>query len=76
MLVQPAVLVVCCDAVRDRVGPANKLKLGRDLAVILVGMVTAVAADDLVCVGVAAFRLAATMRAGWRLRTKVQPSPG
>ena len=46
------------DAERDRVRTAYPLKLGRDLAVIKIRMVTAVAADDLERVGVAAFRLA------------------
>ena len=40
------------------VGPADLLKFRRDLAVIQVGMVTAVAADDFERVVVAALRLA------------------
>jgi hypothetical protein len=52
------VLLLGRHADRDRVGPADPLQLGRDIAVIQVGIVTAVAADDLVQVGVAALRLA------------------
>ena len=40
--------LVCHDAGRDQVGPADPLKLGGDLAVVQVGMVTAGAADDLI----------------------------
>jgi hypothetical protein len=58
LVVLPDVRHVGGDAVRDRVRPADPPKLGRDLGVVQVGMVTAVAADDLECVGVAAFRLA------------------
>ena len=52
----PGVLDVCSDARRDGVGPADPLKRGRDLTVVQAGVITAVAADDLVPVGVAAFR--------------------
>jgi hypothetical protein len=38
---QPEVLLVGGNALRDRVAPADQLKLRRDLAIIQVGMVTA-----------------------------------
>lgn len=50
-------LPVCRDAVRELVRPADPLKFKGDVAVIQVGMVTALAADELICIGVAAFRL-------------------
>jgi hypothetical protein len=75
-VVQPEMLLIYGHAVRDRVRPADPLKLGCDLAVVQVGVVTAVAADDLKRVGVAPSGRPSTMRTGWRLRTTVQPSPG
>src|SRR5262249_20288755 len=56
--VQFDVPLVCGNAGRDRVWPADPLKPRRDLGVIQVWIVTAVAADELKRVGVAAFRLA------------------
>jgi hypothetical protein len=53
------VLLVCCDADRHRVGPADQLEPGRDLAVIEIGIVAAIAADELKVVAVAALRTAA-----------------
>ena len=47
----------CFDACCDRVWPADLLKLARDLTVVEVGMVTAVAADDLEQAAVATLRL-------------------
>jgi hypothetical protein len=46
------------NAVCDRVRPADPLKPGKDLGVIQVGIITAIAADDLKHVAVAAFGLA------------------
>jgi hypothetical protein len=54
---KPDVLPVGRDADRKHVRPADPPKFSRDLAVIQVGMVTALTADELICVGVAAFRL-------------------
>jgi hypothetical protein len=48
------VFLVCGDARSDRVWPAYLLKPGRDVVVIQIGIVTAVAADELERVGVAA----------------------
>jgi hypothetical protein len=48
---------VCRDAVRKRVRPADSLMFRGDVAVVQVGMVTALAADELIRIGVAAFRL-------------------
>src|SRR5205823_14134109 len=56
LVVPPDVLHIRGNAVRYRVWPADPLKLGRDLAVVQIGMVAAVAADDLIQVRVAAFR--------------------
>ena len=50
------VLDVCGDARRAGVGPADPLQRARDLTVVQAGIITAVAADDLELVGVAAFR--------------------
>jgi hypothetical protein len=50
---KPDVLAVGRDADRKRVRPADPPKFSRDLAVIQVGMVTALAADELICIGVA-----------------------
>ncbi len=44
-------------AQRNRIRPADPLKPARDLAVIQVGIVTAVAADDLEHAGVTAIRM-------------------
>ena len=49
-----------------RVGPADPLKAGRDLGVVQVRVVTALAADELKRAGVAAFPLALLDVAGWR----------
>ena len=57
-LVPPDVLLVSGDALDKRIGAADPPEHRRDLAVIQVWMVTAIAADDLVRVGVAAFRTA------------------
>src|SRR5215467_2489593 len=73
LMVQPAVLPVCRNTGRDRVWPADQLQPGWQFAVIPVGIIAAVAADELERVGVAAFR-PSTVRAGWRRRTSVQPS--
>ena len=58
-LVPPGVLLIRFHAGRDRVRPADPLELRGDLLVIQVGIVTAIAADELIRVGVAAFRPAA-----------------
>jgi hypothetical protein len=58
LLVLRDVLLIRPNAGRDRVGPADPLKLGGDVAVIQAGIVATVAADDLKRVGVAAFWLA------------------
>jgi hypothetical protein len=52
------VLLVRCDAGRDGIGASDPLKLRRDIVVIQVGMITAVAADDLKQIGVTVCRLA------------------
>jgi hypothetical protein len=57
-VVPPDVLLIGGDARRDGIGAADLLKLGQDPAVIQVGIIPAVAADQLVRVGVAAFRSA------------------
>jgi hypothetical protein len=49
---KPDVLPVCRDAVRERVRPADPLKFRGDVAVIQVGIVTALAADELICIGI------------------------
>src|SRR5215831_1197116 len=54
----PQVVPVGGDPGRDRVRSADPLKLQWDIAVVQVGMVTAIAADDLEHAGVAALRLA------------------
>jgi hypothetical protein len=74
--VQPEVGFVRGDAVLDRVGPADQLKPGRDLAVIPAGIITAAAADYLECVGVGACARPSTTPVGWRRKTAVVPSPG
>jgi len=51
-------LLVCGDAGRDGVGPAKLLKPRGDVVVIQVGIVAAVAADELERVAVAASWLA------------------
>ena len=53
--VPPDVLDVGCDARGDGAGSADPLERGRDLTVVQAGIISAVAADDLVFVGVAAF---------------------
>jgi hypothetical protein len=57
-VVPPDVRYVGGNAVRDRVRPADLPKLRPDLGVIQVRMITAVAADDLKRIGIAAFRAA------------------
>jgi len=57
-VVLPDVLLVRGDARREPVGSADLLKLRRDLAVIQIRVISAVAADELVRVGAAAFRVA------------------
>src|SRR6266700_5811534 len=52
----PDVLLIRDDAGRNHVGPAEPLKLSRDVAVVQVGMITAVTADDLKRIRVASFR--------------------
>jgi hypothetical protein len=54
----PDVLFIGCDAGRDPIGASDPLKLRCDVVVVQIGMVTAVAADDLKQIGVTAFRLA------------------
>src|SRR6516165_10111778 len=56
--VPPQVVPVGGDPGRDLVRSADPLKLRRDLAIVQVGVVTAVAADDFEHAGVVAFRLA------------------
>jgi hypothetical protein len=51
----PGVLLICGYARRKPVGSADPLEPGWDLALIQAGLVTAVAADELKRVGVAAF---------------------
>jgi hypothetical protein len=58
LVAQVEVLLVCGNADCEQVWPAEQLKPGRDLLVIQVGIVTAVAADDLLQVGVGAFCMA------------------
>jgi len=58
LVVSPHVRRVSGHAVRYQVWPADPPQLGRDLGVVQVGMVTALAADDLERVAVAAFRTA------------------
>jgi hypothetical protein len=64
LLVQVNVLLIRCGTGRERVGAADQLKLGGDLEVIQAEIITAVAADDLKHVGVAACR-PAVHNAGW-----------
>jgi hypothetical protein len=52
---KPDVLPVCRDACRKPVRPADSLKSRSDVSVIQVGIIAAVAADELIVVGVAAF---------------------
>jgi hypothetical protein len=52
------VFLIRCQARPHRVGPADLLKPGRDLAVIQVRVVAAFGADELKRASVAAFRLA------------------
>jgi len=52
------VLLIRGKARRHRVGPSDPLKAGRDLGVVQVRVVTALAADELKRAGVAAFQLA------------------
>ena len=52
----PHVFLICGDARSDWVWPADLLELGGHMVVIQVGVVTAVAADELERVGVAALR--------------------
>ena len=52
---KPDVLPVCRDACRKPVRPADSLKSRRDVSVIQVGIIAAVAADELIVIGVAAF---------------------
>ena len=59
VLCQAGVLFIRFHAGRDRVRPADPLELRGDLLVIQVRIVTAIAADELIRVGVAAFRSAA-----------------
>ena len=74
--VLPDVLDVSSDARRAGVGPADPLQRARDLTVVQAGIITAVAADDLELVGVAAFRPALHDAGRRRRSTTVQPSPG
>jgi len=46
-MVSRKVLLICCEALAQRVRPAEPLKPGRDLGVVQIGIVAAVAADDL-----------------------------
>src|SRR5262249_18579228 len=55
LLVQPAVLLICRDTGRDQVWPAGQVQPGGAPGVIRVGIIAAVAADELEGVGVAAF---------------------
>ena len=55
---KPVVLPVCLDACRKPVRPADPLEVRCDIPVIQVGVIAAVAADELVGIGVAAFRTA------------------
>jgi len=59
-----------------RVRPADPLKPERDLGVIQVRVIAALAADELKRVGVAAFHPALHDAAGWRRRLAVRPWPG
>src|SRR6185312_10773767 len=52
---KPDVLPVCGDARRKPVRSANALKSRYDVSVIQVGIIAAVAADELIVIGVAAF---------------------
>src|SRR5580704_6207403 len=53
---KPGVLLVCRDARGNRVGPPGPPQLRWHVVVVQVGMITAVAADELERIGVAAFR--------------------
>ena len=55
LVLEPVVLAVCLDARRKRVRSADPLEMRWDVPVILVGIIAAVAADELVKVGLAAF---------------------
>jgi len=68
--------LICGDARNDWVWPADLLKPGRDVAVIQVGVVTAVAADELEHVGVAALRLAVDDAGGLAPKNKRPVIPG
>jgi len=61
-VLKPDVLSVGPDADRERVRSPDPPKFSRDLTVVQVGMVTALAADELICIGVAAFGLTLTVR--------------
>jgi hypothetical protein len=54
-MLNPDVLPVCRYTSRNRVRSADPLQVSRDVAVIQFGIVTAVAADELIGIGVAAF---------------------
>jgi hypothetical protein len=75
-LPQPAMILIGCKARLQRVRPADLLQPRGDLGVIQVGMVAALAADELELAGVAAFLRPSNTRAGWRRRLAVLPCPG
>src|SRR5204862_4175504 len=55
LMEKPDVLPVCRDACRKPVRPADSLKSRRDISEIQVRIIAAVAADELIVIGVAAF---------------------
>jgi hypothetical protein len=57
-VLKPVVLPVCLDACRKPVRPADPLKVRCDFPVIQGGVIAAVAADEFVGIGLAAFRAA------------------
>jgi hypothetical protein len=54
-VLKPDVPAIRRDAYHQPVRPADTLKVSTDIAVIQVGVITAIAADELIFVGVAAF---------------------
>ena len=73
---QPEVPVIRGQARLQRAGPAEPLKPGRDLRVIQIGMVPAVAADQLKHAGVAAFDTALNDTGRLAPQERYPPVPG